>query len=214
MLATHEMFSLQLRLLVSQEERMRAVKNRLWFWSVLCLRGIELPRTWKRLKTLTSLILRKKLKSPKKMRLKMQIPKVKRQRMSSRNHLKQLLEKKQLQEKIQNKMRRQNLGREKEMERKQRKSKKRQSRMRSHQHQSLRKERSICITHSQRETMPRGLPPKSMLLSKKLKILYWISKKKTWRHMLSQQVFSMGREKQSSTPTLRRHGYKIHKNFQ
>ena len=124
MLATHEMFSLQLRLLVSQEERMRAVKNRLWFWSVLCLRGIELPRTWKRLKTLTSLILRKKLKSPKKMRLKMQIPKVKRQRMSSRNHLKQLLEKKQLQEKIQNKMRRQNLEREMEMRRKQKKSKK------------------------------------------------------------------------------------------
>ena len=69
-------------------------------------------------------------------------------------------------------MRRQNLEREKEMERKQRKSKRKQLRMRSHLHQSLRKERSICITHSQKETMLRGLLPKSMLLSKKLKILY------------------------------------------
>ena len=70
-------------------------------------------------------------------------------------------------------MRRQNLEKEREMERKQRKSKKKkQLRMRSHLHQSLKRERSICTTHSQRETMPKGLLLKSMLLSKKLKILY------------------------------------------
>ena len=63
------------------------------------------------------------MKSPMKQQ-KMRIPKVKRQRMSSKIQPKQFLEKRQLQEKIPNKMRRQNLEREMEMQRKQKKSKK------------------------------------------------------------------------------------------
>ena len=103
------------------------------------------------------------MKSQTKKQLKRQIPKVKRQRMSSKNNLKPLLERRQ-REKIQNKMRRQNLEREMEMRRKQKKSKKKkQLRMRNNLHQSLRKERSICITHSQRETMAKGLLLRSML---------------------------------------------------
>ena len=70
------------------------------------------------------------------------------------------------------KMRRQNLERGKQKERREKPNRRKKQKTRSHQHQSQRRGRNICIIPSQKQITKRGLPLKSMLSLKKLKILF------------------------------------------
>lgn len=150
---------------------MKAVRSRRSFSLVLCLRGTEPPKTWRRSRIQTILTRKRKRQNQRSSNLMLKTPKVKVQRKKWLK-IQSLARLRKLRKRSQKKTtRRQNLWMAKGKRNKQSQSSKNKKRLSNRPLQSQRRGRSISIILSKSLTILRELHLKSTQSSRKLKIL-------------------------------------------